>query len=303
MSTYSPNLGIELITPGTQRGTWGITLNGSLGTLIEQAISGYVTQAVSSGTDTTITIPNGATGVARNMYIELTGTGGANTNLIVPANKKLYFIYNNASGDVTVKVSGQTGVTVPAGKKVVLVSNGTDIINAVNYVSGLNTDSLTVGKLVATQDSEFTSTGALLISKGTGAEQPGAPVTGMLRYNTTTNEFEGYSGSSPSWKSVGGSAISNDTSTASDLYPSFLGATSGTAQNIYTSNAKLLYKPSTGEFKASVPVAANGIVVNATTMTESYTLATGFNGITVGPFTIASGASLTITSGQRHIIL
>jgi hypothetical protein len=105
-------LALELIGTGDQAGTWGNTTNTNLGTLIEQAISGYVTQAVSTGTDTTITIPNGATGVARNMFIELTGTGGTNTNLIVPSNKKLYFIYNNASGAVTVKVAGQTGVSI-----------------------------------------------------------------------------------------------------------------------------------------------------------------------------------------------
>jgi hypothetical protein len=120
---------------GEQAGNWGSTTNTNLGTLIEQAISGYTTQAVATGTDTTITIPNGATGVARNMFIELTGTGGASTNLIVPSNKKLYFIYNNAtSGQVTVKVSGQTGVSVPYGAKVALVSNGTDIVVAENYM-------------------------------------------------------------------------------------------------------------------------------------------------------------------------
>jgi len=132
------------------------------------------------------------------------------------------------------------------------------------------------GALTATLDSTFSSTGALTISKGTTGEQPGSPVTGMMRYNSTTNQFEGYSGSSPAWKSIGGSALSNDTSTASSLYPVFAGATSGTAENLYTSNAKLLYKPSTGEFQASVPVASNGIVVNSLTVTASYTIASGF---------------------------
>jgi microcystin-dependent protein len=135
-STYSTNLAIELMGNGDQAGNWGSTTNTNLGTLIEQAISGYVTQAVATGTDTTITIPNGATGVARNMFIELTGTGGASTNLIVPANKKLYFIYNNSTGAVTVKVSGQTGVSVPVGAKVSLVSNGTDVVTATNYMTG-----------------------------------------------------------------------------------------------------------------------------------------------------------------------
>jgi hypothetical protein len=133
-STYSPNLAIELIGTGDQAGNWGSTTNTNLGTLIEQAISGYVTHAVSTGTDTTLTMSQGASATARNMVIELTGTGGASTNLIVPSNKKLYFIYNNtSSGQVTVKVSGQTGISVANGNKVILVSNGTDIVSAVSY--------------------------------------------------------------------------------------------------------------------------------------------------------------------------
>ena len=142
-STPSTNLALELIGVGDQpTGTWGFVTNTNLGTLLEQAISGYTTQAVATGTDTTITIPNYTSGVARNMFIELTGSGGASTNLIVPSNRKLYFIYNTTAGQVTVKVSGQTGVSVPAGKKVLLVSNGTDIIDATNYMSGLTVGTL-----------------------------------------------------------------------------------------------------------------------------------------------------------------
>jgi hypothetical protein len=144
-STYSTNLAIELMGAGEQAGNWGSTTNTNLGILIEQAISGYVTQAVSTGTDTTITIPSGASGVARNMFIELTGTGGASTNLIVPSNNKLYFIYNNAtSGQVTVKVSGQTGVSVPYGAKISLVCNGTDIVTATNYMASATLPSATL---------------------------------------------------------------------------------------------------------------------------------------------------------------
>lgn len=141
-STYSTNLALELIGTGDQAGTWGTTTNTNLGTLLEQAISGYQTQAITDGADTTITIPNGSSGVARNMFIEMTGALTAARNLIVPANKKLYFIYNNTTGGfaVTVKVSGQTGVSVPNGAKVVLVSNGTDIVAATSYMT-----SLTVG--------------------------------------------------------------------------------------------------------------------------------------------------------------
>ena len=144
-STYSTNLALELIGTGDQSGTWGNTTNTNLGTLIEQAVSGVVTQAMADSNQT-ITIPNGATGVARNMYIECTGALTAGRQLIVPTNKKLYFIFNNTTGGfaITVLVSGQTGVSVPAGKKVILVMNsaGTDVVDATNYLSGLTVGAL-----------------------------------------------------------------------------------------------------------------------------------------------------------------
>lgn len=156
------------------------------------------------------------------------------------------------------------------------------------------------GALTATADSTFSSTGALTISKGNTAARPGSPVSGMLRFNTQTTEFEGYNGTA--WASVGGAAISNDTSTATNVYPLFANATSGTAATVYTSNAKLLYKPSTGELQASEMVATNGLFVNATSIAASYTVATGFNAQSVGPVTIASGQSVTVSSGQRWLV-
>jgi hypothetical protein len=133
-STYSTNLALELIGTGDQAGNWGSTTNTNLGTLLEQAVSGYVTQGI-SGSDVTLAMTSGASATARNMFIQLTGSGGG--NLIVPANKKLYFIYNATSTAVTVKVTGLTGVSVPVGAKVVLVCDGTDIIDATNYSSTL----------------------------------------------------------------------------------------------------------------------------------------------------------------------
>jgi hypothetical protein len=165
------------------------------------------------------------------------------------------------------------------------------------------TGNLVVPALTASLDSTFSSTGALQISKGTTLQQPGAAATGMLRYNTTTNQFEGYSGSSPAWNSVGGATLTNDTSTATNVYPLFANATSGAATTVYTSNAKLLYKPSTGELSASVINASNGIVVNSLTVAVSYTIAAGYSGMSTGPVTVASGQSVTVSSGSRWVVL
>ena len=56
-----------------------------------------------------------------------------------------------------------------------------------------------------TGTADFDSNTAIKVCDGTTAQRPGSPAAGMFRYNTTTNEFEGYSGSSPSWGSIGGS--------------------------------------------------------------------------------------------------
>lgn len=156
------------------------------------------------------------------------------------------------------------------------------------------------GALTATADSTFSSTGALTISKGTTAQRPTA-VSGMLRFNTTTTEFEGYNGTT--WASVGGAALSNDTSTSSNVYPLFAAATSGTASTIYTSNAKLLYKPSTGEFQSSELVAGNGIFVNSKTVSANYTVPSGSNAMSAGPVTVADGITVTVSDGSVWTVI
>ena len=165
MSTYSTNLALTLIGTGQEAGTWGDTTNTNLGTLLEQAISGYVTQAVTDSTSpTTLTIPNGSSGVARNMYIELTGTLTAARTVEVPANKKLYFVYNNTSGGyaVTFKVTGQTGVSVPNGSRYALVSNGLDIVAAITDVPG----GATASSMVTTNYTIQESGGKLIFKYG-----------------------------------------------------------------------------------------------------------------------------------------
>ena len=147
---------------------------------------------------------------------------------------------------------------------------------------------------------ELVGTDAMLIPKGNTAGRP-TGVAGYLRFNTQTSEFEGYNGTA--WASVGGAAISNDTSTASNLYPLFANGTSGTAATVYTSNAKLLYKPSTGELQSSELVASNGIVVNSQTVSADYTIPAGSNAMSSGPVTVNSGITVTVSSGSVWTVI
>lgn len=157
-----------------------------------------------------------------------------------------------------------------------------------------------VGTSVPAVTLSLIGTDAIRIPAGTTAQQP-AGVAGYLRFNSTTTQFEGYNGTA--WSSVGGAAISNDTATATNVYPLFANATSGTALTVYTSNAKYLYKPSTGELQASIVNASNGIYVNSKTVATSYTIATGNSAMSAGPITVASGQSVTVSSGSRWVVL
>jgi hypothetical protein len=50
-------------------------------------------------------------------------------------------------------------------------------------------------------------------------------------------------------------------------------------------------------------IASNGLILNATTLVSSYTIPAGYNAHTVGPFTVPSGLTITVTSGQRWLVL
>jgi len=155
------------------------------------------------------------------------------------------------------------------------------------------------GALTIEGELRNTGTGAMRVAAGTTAERPEGEEA-LLRFNKTTKEFEGHNGLD--WASVGGSAISNDTSTATDVYPLFADATTGTAANVYTSDAKLLYKPSTGEFKSQQLVATNGIVVNSATVSASYTIPTGSHAQSAGPITVSDGITVTISDGSNWVV-
>lgn len=61
---------------------------------------------------------------------------------------------------------------------------------SISDVSGLDS-----ALSLAVQKDAAGTTGAALIPAGTSAQRPGAPFSGMIRYNSTIGKFEGYSGS------------------------------------------------------------------------------------------------------------
>jgi hypothetical protein len=146
MSTYSPNLRIELIANGDQSGVWGDTTNTNLGTLIEDAVAGYVAVTTTSASQA-LTAVNGGADQSRNMVIKLdTSYAGAYTVYIPPA-EKYYVIYNsNLTYAVTISAAtalngttptGGTTVTIPAGKTMPIFCDANNVRVALDYASTL----------------------------------------------------------------------------------------------------------------------------------------------------------------------
>lgn len=131
-STYSPALRIELIATGEQSGTWGVTTNTNLGTLIEQAITGYLSVAQGDVANLTLSTANGATDQARNAVVNVTGALTAARNVVVPTANKVYIVRNATTGGfaITVKTSGGTGVSVPNGDVRLVYCDGTNVVTA-----------------------------------------------------------------------------------------------------------------------------------------------------------------------------
>ena len=252
---------------------------------------------------------------SQNSYIQMeiqnTNTGAtASADVVVGNNNTTATTYY---GDFGMNSSGWAGTagtnSFGAPNMVYLTATtgdlllGTTTANTIRFAVGGGADAMQVNG--SNSIVSFPTNNAITIPVGTTAQQPGqsgqpTAATGMLRFNSSTTQFEGYNGTT--WASVGGAAISNDTSTSSFEYPLFASATSGTALTVYTSNAKYLYKPSTGELQASELIAGNGLVLNNTTVATSYTIATGNNAMSVGPVTIATGQSVTVSSGQRWLV-
>jgi hypothetical protein len=196
-SSYSTNLALTLPVQGELSGTWGTAVNTGITNMLDEAL-GYQAYSATGGSDT-LTIPDGTTGVARSIYIQLNGTGGG--SVAVPTTKtKMYFVFNNTSSAITFKVTGQTGVSIPAAAKMALVSNGTDIIVAQNYFSALTlgaalpvasggtglTSGTSGGVLAYTASGTLASSGALtqygvVIGGGAGA----APTSTAAGTSTT----------------------------------------------------------------------------------------------------------------------
>jgi hypothetical protein len=169
--------------------------------------------------------------------------------------------------------------------------------------------SLSIGGNAATATSATSATSATTATNIAGGANGSVPYqTGSGATTFLAAGTNGYvltlAGGVPSWAAAaGGVTLSDDTTTNATRYPLFASATSGSVSTEYVSSTKLQYNPSLGTFAAPQIQASNGLVVNATTNTTSYSIPSGSSAMSVGPFTTASGTSITVPAGARWVVL
>ena len=116
--------------------------------------------------------------------------------------------------------------------------------------------------------------------------------------NTTYYTIAGQTGSE--WEVGIGTYASSGTTLARTAVIS--SSNSGSLVN-FSAGTKDVFVTYPAEFTANAIGGGIGAVqLNADTVTVSGTIAAGQNGFAVGPLTVASGVTITVTSGQRLVV-
>ena len=275
MVTYSDNTGITLIGTGEQSGTWGDTTNVNL-QIIDRLTNGVGAITVSSSNTKTITTTNGALSdgqyavlVFENDAVPPTSTVSVT---IAPNDQDKVFIIKNNSTQSLVFSQGSGGNTsVPSNKSAIIYCDGGGSSAAITNV----TSTFEFQPL----NENLTEIAALSTSVGYAIVGNGAAYVGT---NTSTDAMLMPSGTTAERPAPANGMLRYNTDEL---------AFEGYANGIW------------GAIGGGGTQGGGAIVVNQQTADENYTFPSGTNGFSVGPITIASGTTVTISNGQRWVVI
>ena len=277
-----------VITDGGAQGLFNISTTGALLSLVNSGTGFQVKTSSTALTSRSIAVTGSGLAISN-------GDGISGNPTIGLAGQILSFQNLYGNGLVTINTSG--------------IVNSTAIVGTADQILVINGDAVAGSPTVGIADNPtLPGTGAMIIPKGTSAQQP-LGVDGKIRFNTDTGSFDGYA--SGSWRqfSLSGGVVSFSAGTTG-LTPAavtsgaiVLGGTlnvanGGTGANTLTG---YLIGNGTSPFTASATIpttALSGTITNAQLANSSVT----YNGVTValgasGTITAASPNALTISTG------
>ena len=312
MSSTFSNLKFELIGNGEQSGQWGTTTNSNIGTAIEQAIVGMAT--LDSGdfaaNVATLTLSNTtALQDARALCLNIaSGALSAAGTINVPAIEKPYIVINGSSFAVTVKVSGQTGVAVPPGKRTVVYNNGTDVGNQIDYLSSLTL--LTALPVASCGTGATTASGARanLSAAASGANSDITSLTGLTTALSVAQGGSGATTASGARTNFGATTLGSNlytiTNPSAVTFPRFNADNTVSALN--AADFRTAIGAGTGGGSVSSVTGtgtANGLTLSGTvTSTGNITLGGSVTSLTTANFTIMQESGKLVVKNGSTVI-
>ena len=182
-------LDLPLPVTGTESGTWGDVTNNGLSQYVDIAVAGMTSLTSSDFTAGALTIANtqgdsGSTNIAAGsaQYATIkTSSLAANSTITAPASNRSYRIINaDSTYTLTIKASGQTGVTFLPGTTGVVAFNGTDY-EIVGVVGAASATDNAIPKFDGT-------TGQILQNTGVTIDDSNN-VSGVAQLNATTADL------------------------------------------------------------------------------------------------------------------
>jgi len=206
-------------------------------------------------------------------------------------------VAESSTGVLTINNTGVTSAVAGTG---ISVSGATGAVTVTNTAPD-QTVALTGGTGISTSGTypNFTITNTAPSSGGTVTSVTGtAPVvssggnTPAISMAAATGSVNGYL-TSTDWTTFNGKA--NAFTYTTNYIPYGQGTTTP------NQNANFTFDGTTQT--APIQRASNGILVNSKSISASYTIAATDNAVSAGPVTIASGQSVTVSSGSRWVVL
>lgn len=122
-STATTRNRLEKQGAGENDDAWGTKLNASVIDLLDTALDGLTTKALSG--NVTLTSSNYVADESRARMLKFTGTGAF--QVTIPSVEKYYIVDNQLTGNLTITTGGGTTGVIPTGACAVVMCDGTNV--------------------------------------------------------------------------------------------------------------------------------------------------------------------------------
>jgi hypothetical protein len=293
---------------------------GTTDTLTNKSISGTTNTLTDIGnaslTNSTITINGNSTALGGSVSVgtvtSVAATAGTGISVSgSPITSSGTLTITNTAPDQTVAIASGTGISVTGTYPNFTVANtapssgGTVTSVAALTIGTTGTDlSSTVANGTTTPVITLQVPTASATNRGALSSTDWSTFNGKANAFTYTTNYIPYGQGTTTPTQSANLTFNGTTLTATDITDSSLTAGrvtyAGTGGNLVDSSA-LTFASST--LTAPVVSASNGIIVNSNTVSASYTIPAGSSAMSAGPMTVASGQTVTVSSGSRWVIL